>query len=63
MVNDACSNLIKTAWRAKGSRDNLENIKEGLAECKQQLMIRSSKIGGKEKMIAVKKKLKWAEKA
>jgi hypothetical protein len=32
-------------------------------ECKQQLMIWSSKIGGKEKMVAVKKKLKWVQKS
>ena len=53
---------MESKWRAKGSSgDKLKNIKEGLVECKQQLVIWSSKIGGKDKMVAVKMKLKWVK--
>lgn len=63
MVNEGCTYIIKSAWRAKGPMDDkLDNLKQGLAKCKQQLLIWSTKIGGKAKLAAVNRKLKWVEK-
>lgn len=63
MVNEGCTYIIKSAWRAKGPMDDkLDNLKQGLAKCKQQLLIWSTKIGGKAKLAAVNRKLKWVGK-